>query len=96
MASTTLQRGLSTPTKTAPAEPLQDSPGNWRHPRLAEITRRQQKATFGERNINKIACNVVALVALFFIYRFVVRYAPATLVLLLSATHHGWHAHKLV
>lgn len=89
MASTTIQRGLSTPTKTAPAEPLQDSPGNWRHPRLAEITRRQQKTTFGERNINKIAYNVVALIALFFVYRFTARYVPATSVLLLPAVHHG-------
>jgi nucleoporin POM34 len=90
MASTTLQRGLSTPTKTAPAEPLQDSPGNWRHPRLAEITRRQQKTTFGERNINKIAYNVVALIALFFVYRFTARYVPATWPQLRMAATYGF------
>ncbi|KAJ4306574.1 hypothetical protein N0V88_001378 [Collariella sp. IMI 366227] len=43
---------------------VQDSPGNWKHPKLAEITRRQNKNIFSEKNIRQIIYNVGALVAL--------------------------------
>jgi nucleoporin POM34 len=52
----------STPTKLAPALTVTDSPGNWKHPRLAEISRRQRKNEFGQRNINSIAYNAGALI----------------------------------
>ncbi|KAG6039325.1 hypothetical protein E4U41_002899 [Claviceps citrina] len=51
----------STATETSPAA---DSPGTWRHPRLNEITRRQNATAFTEKNVRQIAYNVVALVAL--------------------------------
>lgn len=53
----------STPVKSTPA-PAADSPGTWRHPRLDEITRRRNASTFSEKNLRRIAYNVVALLAL--------------------------------
>ncbi|RKU47087.1 hypothetical protein DL546_000033, partial [Coniochaeta pulveracea] len=53
-----------TPTKIAstPAN-VTDSPGNWKHPRLAEITKRQRRTEFSQRNLNSIAYNAGALIA---------------------------------
>ncbi|KAL1870285.1 hypothetical protein VTK73DRAFT_2699 [Phialemonium thermophilum] len=48
-------------TPTKPAPPAVDSPGNWKHPKLAEITRRQSKAIFSEENVRSIAYNLAAL-----------------------------------
>ncbi|KAK3944970.1 nuclear pore complex component-domain-containing protein [Diplogelasinospora grovesii] len=56
-----------TPVKqTAASEktPVKESPGAWKHPRLAEITRRQSKTRFDENNVKQIAYNVAALIAL--------------------------------
>ncbi|KAH6626424.1 nuclear pore complex component-domain-containing protein [Chaetomium sp. MPI-SDFR-AT-0129] len=52
----------STPAKQTAAAPVTESPGNWKHPRLAEITRRQSQNVFGEKNIRQIVYNVIALV----------------------------------
>ncbi|KAI0122894.1 nuclear pore complex component-domain-containing protein [Xylariales sp. AK1849] len=71
-----IQRPVSTPTRvTAPA--AQDSPGTWRHPRLAEITRRQNATTFSERNVKKIAWNIAAIVAIVAIITVAKRYLPS-------------------
>jgi nucleoporin POM34 len=51
-----------TPTKVASPAQITDSPGNWKHPRLAEITRRQRKTEFSQRNLNSIAYNAGALI----------------------------------
>lgn len=51
---------MTTPVKQTPP-PVRESPGNWKHPRLAEITRRQSKTTFNESNIRQIAYNIGAL-----------------------------------
>ncbi|KAI0599168.1 nuclear pore complex component-domain-containing protein [Biscogniauxia sp. FL1348] len=53
---------ISTPTKATAAAPIADSPGTWRHPRLEEISRRQEAANFTERNAKRVAVNI----ALFF------------------------------
>ncbi|KAH7318568.1 nuclear pore complex component-domain-containing protein [Stachybotrys elegans] len=53
-----------TPIKTALAAPVTDSPGTWRHPRLDEITRRRNATTFTEKNIRRIAYNLVALLVI--------------------------------
>ncbi|ORY71633.1 nuclear pore complex component-domain-containing protein [Pseudomassariella vexata] len=60
MASLKAQKIASTPQKSpaAPA-PLEESPGIWRHPRLAEITSRQQATSFTEKNLKAIVYNVV-------------------------------------
>ncbi|KAH8664107.1 nuclear pore complex component-domain-containing protein [Xylariales sp. PMI_506] len=68
MSSSILQRpvpSVVTPTKNATAAPVQDSPGTWKHPRLAEIHRRQNATTFSEKNVRKIAWNVTAILAVF-------------------------------
>ncbi|KAK7745210.1 hypothetical protein SLS62_009839 [Diatrype stigma] len=53
----------STPNKPL-TQPVQDSPGTWRHPRLAEINRRQERTTFSEKNVRRIAVNICALAIL--------------------------------
>ncbi|KAI1332148.1 NPCC-domain-containing protein [Xylariaceae sp. FL0255] len=60
----------ATPIKS-PATPVQDSPGNWRHPRLREITRRQEASTFTEKNFKRIAINIVLLIAIVIVHSFV-------------------------
>lgn len=54
---------MSTPVKStrADASPVPDSPGTWRHPRLDEITRRRNATAFSEKNVRRIAYNVIAL-----------------------------------
>jgi nucleoporin POM34 len=64
MSSSALAQVQSTPVKQTAAPPVTESPGNWKHPRLAEITRRQSRNTFSEKNIRHIVYNVAALVGL--------------------------------
>ncbi|KAI1745945.1 nuclear pore complex component-domain-containing protein [Xylaria scruposa] len=71
MAPTTAQTAVSTPTK-APATRATDSPGTWRHPRLREITRRQEASTFTDKNIKRILINLLLLVTLIILH-FLVR-----------------------
>ncbi|KAH8702237.1 nuclear pore complex component-domain-containing protein [Talaromyces proteolyticus] len=53
-----------TAPSTPKASPNVDSqtPGKWRHPRLKEIIRRQNAATFDSRNVKTIALNVSAVI----------------------------------
>ncbi|KAH6655128.1 nuclear pore complex component-domain-containing protein [Truncatella angustata] len=60
--SATLQKTVSTPSKPA-SSPAAETPGNWRHPRLQEITRRQNASTFSDKNVRKIAWNIAAIAA---------------------------------
>lgn len=56
----------STPKAATPSKNAAfgtDSPGGWRHPRLAEIERRRAAATFSETNVRTIVANVCALLA---------------------------------
>lgn len=57
MASTAQARGPPTTPKPATSKPVAvvDSPGTWRHPRLDEIARRQDEATFNQKNIQVIS-----------------------------------------
>lgn len=60
--ATTVTRNVLTPAKqVAPAATVKASPGNWRHPRLAEITKRRSRTVFGEGNVRQIAYNSLAL-----------------------------------
>ncbi|OAA40302.1 Nuclear pore complex component [Metarhizium rileyi] len=64
---------MSTPIQSTPTKattPAPDSPGTWRHPRLDEITRRQNATDFSEKNIRQIAYNIVALLALWALHLF--------------------------
>ena len=63
------QTALATPTK-ASATPVTDSPGVWRHPRIEEITRRQEASTFTDKNLRHIVLNVALSVALYILRSF--------------------------
>lgn len=45
----------------APPSAGSDTPGKWRHPQLNEIVRRQNAATFGDKNLRKVIWNGGAL-----------------------------------
>ncbi|KAL8362950.1 hypothetical protein RB601_008963 [Gaeumannomyces tritici] len=52
-----------TPKKAAATNAaVTESPGNWKHPRLAEITRRQNATRFSEKNLRIILYNVLTFV----------------------------------
>lgn len=59
-ALATVVAGQTTPVKRSPI--ATESPGNWKHPRLAEITRRRGKTVFTEKNVKTIVYNIGALV----------------------------------
>ncbi|KAJ5664843.1 uncharacterized protein N7477_007291 [Penicillium maclennaniae] len=55
----------STPKAAAAARPSSEGsgvPGKWRHPQLNEIVRRQNAATFGDKDVKRLLWNGVALV----------------------------------
>ncbi|CAK7263238.1 hypothetical protein SEPCBS119000_000395 [Sporothrix epigloea] len=59
---------MSTPVKAAPATPdISDSPGNWRHPRMEEITRRRATTVFTEANLKTLVYNALALAVVFLV-----------------------------
>ncbi|KAI8630344.1 NPCC-domain-containing protein [Xylariaceae sp. FL1651] len=76
MSSLTAQTALKTPTK-APATPITDSPGTWRHPRLQEITRRQEASTFTDKNMRRIVINISLLVVLVILHPFAKKALPS-------------------
>ncbi|KAI1354874.1 nuclear pore complex component-domain-containing protein [Xylaria sp. FL0043] len=78
MASTAAQTAVSTPTRAAPtkAPATPDTPGTWRHPRIEEITRRQEASTFTEKNVKHIVINVSLLIALVVLLPFVKKALP--------------------
>ncbi|KAK4204247.1 hypothetical protein QBC40DRAFT_345542 [Triangularia verruculosa] len=75
----------STPVKSTPIKQISttpaatESPGNWKHPRLAEITARQNRTTFSQKNVLQIVYNVVAIAGLQVLRRFVAPYSPIRL-----------------
>ncbi|KAK0635200.1 nuclear pore complex component-domain-containing protein [Bombardia bombarda] len=73
---------VSTPVKqTQAAPPVTDSPGNWRHPRLAEITRRQSRTVFSEKNARQIAYNVAAIAIFEALRATIIPYWPSILLI---------------
>ncbi|KAJ5223415.1 hypothetical protein N7468_007957 [Penicillium chermesinum] len=58
----------STPKATPAAAPSagSDTPGKWRHPQLSEVVRRQNAATFGDKDLRKAVWNASALVLSWF------------------------------
>jgi hypothetical protein len=55
----------STPKAATPLAPTSDgtgTPGKWRHPMLAEIVRRQNAATFDEKNVKRLVWNGAAFI----------------------------------
>ncbi|KAI1214683.1 NPCC-domain-containing protein [Annulohypoxylon truncatum] len=67
MSLTMAKTALTTPKKSTPATPpVTDSPGTWRHPRLPEIIRRQDATNFTEKNVKRIAINVLVFITIVF------------------------------
>ncbi|QUC19475.1 uncharacterized protein UV8b_03716 [Ustilaginoidea virens] len=77
----------STPTKAAPGT---DSPGTWRHPRLDEITRRQNATSFAEKNVRQIAYNVIALLILWIVGLIAKLKVNPQIVSITFRTYLGW------
>jgi len=57
----------STPKSIGGDAVVTPSPGTWRHPQLREIVRRQNAATFGDRNVRRILCNGGSLIVTCFL-----------------------------
>lgn len=68
---------VSTPQKQSAATPVTDSPGTWRHPRMQEIVRRQEAATFTDKNVRRVAINVAILSIIILIHGLLARVLPA-------------------
>lgn len=76
MASGTAQTAISTPVK-APTTPVVESPGTWRHPRLLEISKRQEACTFGEKNVKRIITNLLFIGVLVILHSLVKKALPS-------------------
>ncbi|KAK4137658.1 NPCC-domain-containing protein [Trichocladium antarcticum] len=85
-------RANSTPIKqiTTPGGAVKESPGNWKHPRLTEITRRQSKTIFSEKNIRQIAYNVAALFGVGVLREVVLPLVPAKLLTPTLKQYSSW------
>ncbi|KAJ6789694.1 hypothetical protein PWT90_00558 [Aphanocladium album] len=85
---------MSTPTKATPikgAPPsATDSPGTWRHPRLNEITRRREATTFSEKNVRRIAYNIVALLSFWTVQILVKMYTSPQIVSPAARLYISW------
>lgn len=65
-------RSNVTPFKTTPSKnfaPAAESPGNWQHPRIKEITRRQNRTVFTSDNVKTVIYNITALIIISFIQK---------------------------
>ncbi|KAK0719599.1 nuclear pore complex component-domain-containing protein [Lasiosphaeris hirsuta] len=96
MASSTLapagRRINLTPVKqtSITAAPVKESPGNWRHPRLAEITRRQSRTIFSEKNVKQVVYNIAALTLVISLRTLVQPYWPTLLFGAELREYGGW------
>lgn len=48
---------VATPTSEGPG-----TPGKWRHPQLSEVVRRQNAATFNDKNLRSVVWNGATLI----------------------------------
>ncbi|SPN97593.1 uncharacterized protein DNG_01105 [Cephalotrichum gorgonifer] len=64
MSSSSRTNVMATTPKRTTKPAVTESPGNWSHPRLREITRRRNATTFTDRNVRTITQNIGAIVAL--------------------------------
>ncbi|KAK4453282.1 nuclear pore complex component-domain-containing protein [Podospora aff. communis PSN243] len=85
-----VSRTTLTPVKQTAVTPVKESPGNWRHPKLAEITRRQSKTVFSEKEVKQIVYNVLALAVLFLVRTTVRPHWPAKLLSTEMKQYGGW------
>lgn len=82
----------STPVKqiTGPSQAVKESPGNWKHPRLAEITLRQNRTTFSQKNVLQVAYNIGAIAVVKVVRNFLVPRGFVKLFPPLIASYSGW------
>ncbi|KAK3374038.1 nuclear pore complex component-domain-containing protein [Lasiosphaeria ovina] len=71
-------RTLSTPVKQTPPPAVTESPGNWKHPRLTEITLRQSRTVFSEKNLRQIVYNALGLALVLLIRTFFIPHISGT------------------
>ncbi|KAI8958220.1 NPCC-domain-containing protein [Daldinia sp. FL1419] len=76
--SLSMAKTIVTPKKksTPAAPPVADSPGNWQHPRLQEITRRQGASTFTDGHVKRIFVNIFVLAVIVVIHTLLARMLP--------------------
>lgn len=77
-----------TPIRSTPGNntSVTESPGTWQHPRIEEITRRQNATVFTSDNVKTIIYNVAALFILGFIQHINSEFGPKLLFV-------QWHYH---
>lgn len=70
-----------TPVKSTPASnaPATESPGVWQHPRIDEITRRQNATVFTGDNVKTIVYNIAMLGVLFVLHKLNSNFGPKVL-----------------
>lgn len=61
MATSSLPSTPKAALAATPASEGSGTPGKWRHPQLDEIVRRQNAATFGDKDVKKLVWNGLAL-----------------------------------
>lgn len=76
--SRTSSGAFLTPSKSTPG-PVTESPGNWQHPRIKEITRRQNATVFNTHNVKTIVYNIGAILIIHLIHLSVARFGPPEL-----------------
>ncbi|AEO56439.1 hypothetical protein MYCTH_2301399 [Thermothelomyces thermophilus ATCC 42464] len=96
MSSSALAQVQYTPVKQPTTPAATESPGNWKHPRLAEITRRQSRNVFTEKNVRQVVYNVVALVALGVLRQGVLPFVPAWAISPVLKQYSSWITATLV
>ncbi|KAL2163108.1 hypothetical protein VTH06DRAFT_6944 [Thermothelomyces fergusii] len=96
MSSSALAQVQYTPVKQTGIPAATESPGNWKHPRLAEITRRQSRNLFTEKNVRQVVYNAVALVGLGVLRQGVLPFVPAWAISPVLKQYSSWITATLV
>ncbi|KAK3402998.1 nuclear pore complex component-domain-containing protein [Sordaria brevicollis] len=90
MATTVTRNALTPARQVAPAATVKASPGNWRHPRLAEIEKRRSRTVFGEGNVRQIAYNSLALFTIEIVRAILYHYIRVDFLTLSTKNSYSW------
>ncbi|KAL2197619.1 nuclear pore complex component-domain-containing protein [Corynascus similis CBS 632.67] len=96
MSSSALAQVQSTPAKQTTPAGAAESPGNWKHPRLTEITRRQSKNVFSEKNIRQVVYNAIALLGVGVLRQGVLPFVPAWAISPVLKQYSNWITATLI
>lgn len=72
-----------TPYRPIPP-PITDSPGNWQHPRIKEITHRQKATVYTAHNIKTIVYNIISIIVIHLIRAVNAKCGPSQLQVILG------------